>query len=100
MRVMSGTAARAAGGTGSGATLTASDEALFERLRALRKRLADEAEVPPYVVFHNSTLAALAAARPTTEAAFLDVPGVGQKKLQTYGAAFIEEIAAFENANR
>ncbi len=88
------------GGGEAGEAPDAATEALFERLRALRKRLADEAEVPPYVVFHNSTLAALAAARPTTEAAFLDVPGVGQKKLQTYGAAFIEEIAAFENANR
>lgn len=91
-----GAAARAAGGTGSGATLTASDEALFERLRALRKRLADEAEVPPYVVFPNTTLAAMASARPATAAEFLAVPGVGEKKLATYGEPFLAEIAAFQ----
>ena len=91
-----GAAARAAGGTGSGATLTASDEALFERLRTLRKRLADEAEVPPYVVFPNTTLAAMASARPATAAEFLAVPGVGEKKLATYGEPFLAEIAAFQ----
>ena len=91
-----GAAARAAGGTGSGATLTASDEALFERLRALRKRLADEAEVPPYVVFPNTTLAAMASARPATAAELLAVPGVGEKKLATYGEPFLAEIAAFQ----
>ena len=91
-----GAAARAAGGTGSGATLTASDEALFERLRALRKRLADEAEVPPYVVFPNTTLAAMASARPATATELLAVPGVGEKKLATYGEPFLAEIAAFQ----
>ena len=91
-----GAAARAAGGTGSGATLTASDEALFEHLRALRKRLADEAEVPPYVVFPNTTLAAMASARPATAAELLAVPGVGEKKLATYGEPFLAEIAAFQ----
>ena len=89
-----GAAARAAGG--AGAVLAASDEALFERLRALRKRLADEAEVPPYVVFPNTTLAAMASARPATAAEFLAVPGVGEKKLATYGEPFLAEIAAFQ----
>ncbi len=77
--------------------LTATDQALFEHLREVRKRLADEADVPPYVVFNNATLAAMAAARPATEAQFLAIPGVGQKKLETYGTVFLEEIAAFES---
>ncbi len=89
-----GAAARAAGG--ASAVLAASDEALFERLRALRKRLADEAEVPPYVVFPNTTLAAMASARPATAAELLAVPGVGEKKLATYGEPFLAEIAAFQ----
>ncbi|WP_282191675.1 RecQ family ATP-dependent DNA helicase [Adlercreutzia caecimuris] len=89
-----GAAARAAGG--AGAVLAASDEALFERLRALRKRLADAAEVPPYVVFPNTTLAAMASARPATAAELLAVPGVGEKKLATYGEPFLTEIAAFQ----
>lgn len=89
-----GAAARAAGG--AGAVLAASDEALFERLRALRKRLADAAEVPPYVVFPNTTLAAMASARPATAAELLAVPGVGEKKLATYGEPFLAEIAAFQ----
>ena len=89
-----GAAARAAGG--ASAVLAASDEALFERLRALRKRLADAAEVPPYVVFPNTTLAAMASARPATAAELLAVPGVGEKKLATYGEPFLAEIAAFQ----
>lgn len=76
--------------------LDASGQALFERLRDLRKRLAEAADVPPYVVFSNATLTAMAAARPATESAFLEVSGVGQKKLETYGEAFLAEIAAFQ----
>lgn len=90
-----GAAVRSAGAAGV-AALTASDEALFERLRALRKRLADEAEVPPYVVFPNTTLTAMAQARPATAAEFLAVPGIGEKKLATYGEPFLAEIAAFQ----
>lgn len=76
------------------ADLTAADAELFERLRALRLRLAQEAAVPPYVIFHDATLAAMAAARPATEEELLVLPGVGEKKLATYGKAFLEEIAA------
>ncbi|WP_296010054.1 RecQ family ATP-dependent DNA helicase [uncultured Adlercreutzia sp.] len=76
------------------ATLAANEE-LFERLRELRKRLADENGVPPYVVFHDSTLAAMAEARPADDEGFLALPGVGAKKLETYGAAFLAEIADF-----
>ena len=76
------------------ADLGEADAELFERLRALRLRLAQEAGVPPYVIFHDATLAAMAAARPATEEELLALPGVGEKKLATYGKAFLEEIAA------
>ncbi|WP_302384612.1 RecQ family ATP-dependent DNA helicase [uncultured Adlercreutzia sp.] len=76
------------------ADLGAADAELFERLRALRLLLAQEAAVPPYVIFHDATLAAMAAARPATEEELLALPGVGEKKLATYGKAFLEEIAS------
>lgn len=70
----------------------ASDEELFQRLRVLRKTLADEAKVPPYVVFSDRTLRAMVRRRPRSEAELLEVPGVGQVKLERYGAAFLEEL--------
>ncbi len=71
-----------------------SDDPLFEALRTRRRELAQQQGVPPYVVFHDSTLAAMAAFRPQTLAAFAELPGVGEKKLETYGAAFLEVIRA------
>jgi ATP-dependent DNA helicase RecQ len=72
---------------------TAADAELFERLRALRKRLADERKVPAYVVFSDRTLQAMAAQKPCTADGLLDIHGVGQKKLDEYGEAFLAEIA-------
>jgi ATP-dependent DNA helicase RecQ len=69
--------------------------ALFDRLRALRKRLADERGLPPYVIFHDSTLKHMAARLPATTAELLRVPGVGERKAQDYGDAFLGEIAAY-----
>lgn len=74
--------------------LEKTDEELFERLRLLRLRLAREADVPPYVIFHDSTLAAMAVARPTSREEFLALPGVGEQKLSNYGDIFLKEIAA------
>ena len=68
------------------------DESLFEVLRALRKRLAQESGVPPYVIFHDVTLRAMAQSRPTSLAEFAELAGVGQSKLQKYGFAFVELI--------
>ena len=65
------------------------DEGLYEQLRALRKRLADEQNVPAYVVFSDATLAEMAARRPATHAELLEVNGVGQTKLARYGDAFL-----------
>jgi len=67
--------------------------ALFDRLRDLRLKLAREAEVPPYVVFHDKTLAAMAALRPRDEAALLAISGVGNAKLERWGAAFLAVLA-------
>jgi ATP-dependent DNA helicase RecQ len=69
------------------------DEALFERLRELRKRLADARGVPAYVVFSDKTLRAMAAARPATPGQLLAVSGVGPMKMERYGDTFLEEIA-------
>jgi ATP-dependent DNA helicase RecQ len=66
---------------------------LFERLRALRKRLADESGVPPYVVFHDATLREMADRRPRTLQQFAELPGVGHAKLVRYGDHFIAAIA-------
>jgi len=70
------------------------DEALFERLRALRKRLADELSVPAYVVFSDVTLRQMARLYPGNESELTRVTGVGEKKLRDFGAVFLAEIAA------
>lgn len=70
---------------------------LFERLRALRKQLASEQGIAPYMVFSDATLRDMCARLPQTEDEFLEVNGVGQTKLLRYGEAFLAEIAAFEN---
>ncbi|TPG58970.1 DNA helicase RecQ [Hymenobacter nivis] len=75
------------------AAVTGSPEArLFEHLRQLRKQLADEQGVPPYVVFSDATLQEMAQEQPTTRMAMLAVSGVGMKKFETYGEVFIEAI--------
>ena len=77
--------------TGSG-TFAPADSELFEHLRALRKRLADEHGLPPYVVFHDATLREMAARRPRTLNEFAELSGVGQAKLARYGDLFIAAI--------
>ena len=68
------------------------DEALFEKLRAERKRIADEADVPLFIVFRNNTLMELSAQAPQSEREFLAVRGVGPTKLEKYGSRFLEVI--------
>ena len=72
-----------------------SDEELLDRLKALRKDLADEQKVPPYVIFSNATLREMATQQPLTRSQFLALSGVGDRKLSQYGDAFMEEIVAF-----
>lgn len=71
------------------------DADLFDRLRTLRKRIADEQGIPPYVVFSDKALRDMCARMPETDEQFLLVNGVGETKLERYGEAFLAEIAAF-----
>jgi ATP-dependent DNA helicase RecQ len=72
------------------------DNPLFEQLRALRMQLAQEAGVPPFVVFSDKTLQDIISKMPVTEEEFLEVNGVGLAKLERYGEAFLNEIRAFQ----
>jgi ATP-dependent DNA helicase RecQ len=78
--------------TRKNAALADTDRALFEELRALRKQMADQAGVPPFVVFSDATLVAMAAARPRDERELRQIGGVGDYKLRTYGAPFLAVI--------
>ena len=70
------------------------DRDLFERLRALRLRVARDRGVPPYVIFHDTTLRELARLKPATMDALRHVYGVGERKAEDYGPMLLEEIAA------
>lgn len=70
----------------------ADNDPLFEELRILRKRLAEEANVPPFVIFSDKTLQDMCARRPKDEDEFLKVSGVGANKLEKYGNAFLAVI--------
>jgi ATP-dependent DNA helicase RecQ len=72
----------------------ACDERLFDRLRQLRKQLADERGVPPYIVFSDVSLRQMARFYPQNEAGFSRINGVGEKKRREYGTAFMGEITA------
>ncbi len=74
---------------------SADADALFQKLRFLRKQLADERSIAPYMVFADSTLKAMAQQQPQTLAEFAAISGVGSRKLIQYGDKFIEVIRAF-----
>jgi len=90
--VSPGTAAWSAATKGGAADLSPVDAELFERLRALRRSLADAEGVPAYIVFSDAVLARMAATRPTDDAGLLAVPGIGPAKLARYGAAFLRAL--------
>ena len=77
----------------------ACDEILFNRLRTLRKQLADERGVPAYIVFGDTTLRAMAREYPTSVDALEGIPGIGEKKRGEFGEAFAAEIAAYLETN-
>ncbi len=77
----------------------ACDEILFERLRSLRKQLADERRVPAYVVFGDTTLRAMAHHYPATLAEMEGIPGVGEKKRAEFGGVFADTIAQYLQKN-
>lgn len=70
-------------------------DSLFERLRTLRSRIAREENIPAYLVFNDATLTEIDQKRPMSEAEFLTINGVGQRKLEVYGDLFIAEVAHF-----
>ena len=72
--------------------MDAADAALFAALRAWRRERASEQHVPPYVIFHDATLADIARRRPKNSDDLKDVSGVGHSKLQRYGAAVLELV--------
>jgi ATP-dependent DNA helicase RecQ len=69
-------------------------EGLWEALRECRRQLAQEQNVPPYVIFHDATLKAMLAERPSDEQALLAISGVGQAKLERYGERFLSVLKA------
>lgn len=74
---------------------SASDDPLFEHLRALRKQLADAQGVPAYIIFGNRTLQDMCARKPKTRDELAEVFGVGEKKLEQFGETFLEAIRQY-----
>jgi len=75
-------------------TLDGADAELWQALRAKRLALAKEQGVPPYIIFHDTTLLEMARRRPHDRAALAEIPGVGRSKLERYGEIFLSVIAA------
>jgi ATP-dependent DNA helicase RecQ len=75
------------------------DEVLFECLRGLRRKLADERNVPAYVIFSDVSLREMARNYPTTATEFRRIPGVGEQKLKDFAEAFLSEIKNYLAAN-
>ena len=75
------------------------DEVLFARLRALRRKLADERSVPAYIIFSDVSLREMARKYPTNSVEFRRIPGVGEQKLKDFGKAFLSEIKSHSAAN-
>lgn len=76
------------------------DAELFERLRALRRELAEWRDVPPYIVCSDKTLRGLCRQRPATREDLLEVSGIGERKADEFGEAFLKAIAEFEGEHR
>lgn len=72
---------------------------LFEKLRTLRKQIADRERVPPYVVFSDQTISEMSAHKPVNKVSMLAISGVGQLKFERYGELFINEILSFAKEN-
>ncbi len=73
-------------------TGAARDDSLFERLRAVRRQIAERERLPAYVIFHDSTLREMAAVRPETLEDLLLVSGIGERKLEKYGNEFLDVL--------
>ncbi|HEU5138835.1 MAG TPA: RecQ family ATP-dependent DNA helicase, partial [Bacillales bacterium] len=75
------------------------DNALFDRLRRVRKKIADKEQVPPYVIFSDATLREMSARLPASQDELVKVKGVGRQKSEWYGPDFLEEITAYCREN-
>ena len=73
------------------------DASLFGVLRALRKEIAEREKVPPYIIFHDSTLREMCHSRPEDARSMLAIPGVGETKFKKYGEQFLEAIRKYRN---
>jgi ATP-dependent DNA helicase RecQ len=71
------------------------DDELFQKLRVLRKRIADEKSVPPFIVFGDVSLKAMASSFPRNKKDFLEIHGVGLSKLERFGEQFLDEISDY-----
>lgn len=71
------------------------DEGLWEALRGLRRQLAEQQSVPPYVIFHDATLMEMVEQRPVTLQALGRLPGIGERKLAQYGDLFLDVIQRY-----
>ncbi|MCL4439090.1 MAG: DNA helicase RecQ [Firmicutes bacterium] len=79
-------------------TADTADTTLFEMLRGLRKQLSEKQNVPPYVIFHDSTLQEMSRLCPVDRPSMLAISGVGENKLAKYGSQFIEVISKYTMA--
>ncbi len=86
------------GRAGTGDAVPPADRALYLALRELRTRLATEARIPPYVVFHDKTLLEIVARRPSCRDALSGITGLGTSKIARYGDALLATIAAADSA--
>ena len=70
-------------------------QALFDRLRSLRKNIANKRNLPPYIIFPDTSLRQMATEKPVTDNEFMNISGVGEHKFEKYGHLFIDEITSF-----
>src|SRR5204862_6605182 len=75
------------------------DEDLFDRLRSLRKKIADERGLPAYIIFSDVSLRQMARYYPTTKGEFARINGVGERKLADFGKVFMDSIAGYLSSN-
>jgi ATP-dependent DNA helicase RecQ len=75
------------------------DELLFDRLRGLRRKLADDRGVPAYIIFSDVSLREMARTYPATVSEFRRIPGVGEQKLKDFSAQFLDEIRRYLSTN-
>ncbi len=73
------------------------DKDLFARLRFLRKQIADLENIPPYIVFNDATLQEMAEFLPTSKVEMLEINGVGERKFERFGQAFMSLIKEHQN---